>query len=230
MVCQAALRKIVGTNAIAAVTATDQAFAHGCVHGSAFGTVFFMDACRQHLQGLRLVAVLATAVLAFGHDTRGQMGDAHGRVGLVDVLATRAAGPVGVNAQVRRVDLDGLQLVGLGQHGHGAGAGVNAALRLCRWYALHPVATRLKAQLAVHAHALRVGCALNAQHHFLVAAQLAVGLADNFRAPAASFGVAGVKAKKVRCKQRRFIAPGAGANLDKSRPHVVRVFRDQHQL
>jgi len=83
------------------------------------------------------------------------------------VLTARAAGAEGVDAQVGRVDLHRLCFVGLGQHGHGAGAGVDAALGFGGGYALHAVATRLKAQLAEDA------VAFDAHHHLLVAAELA---------------------------------------------------------
>ena len=72
------------------------------------------------------------------------MGDTHRRVGLVDVLAAGTTCTVGVNAQIGRVDLDGLRLIGFGQHCHGAGAGVDATLGLGGRYALHAVSARLK--------------------------------------------------------------------------------------
>ena len=189
-----------------------------------------MDTRRQHLHRLRFVTVLAATVLAFGHDAGGKVSDAHRRVGLVDVLTTGAAGAVGVNAQVGRVDLDRHGLVGFGQHGDGAGTGVDASLGLGGRHALHPVAARLKAQPAVNAHAQRVGRPFDAQHHLLVATQLRGRLADDFAAPAATLGVTRVHAKQVGSKQRRFVTAGTGAQLQKSRPGVVRVFGYQHSL
>jgi hypothetical protein len=59
-----------------------------------------VDARRQHRHGLRLVAVLRAVVLAFDDDAGGQVGDAHRRIGLVDVLAAGARGAEGVDAQV----------------------------------------------------------------------------------------------------------------------------------
>jgi hypothetical protein len=44
--------------------------------------------------------VLAAAVLALHHDAGGDVRQAHGRIGLVDVLAARAAGAEGVGAHV----------------------------------------------------------------------------------------------------------------------------------
>ena len=49
---------------------------------------------------------LRALVLALDDDARGPVGDPHGRVGLVDVLAARAAGAVGVDLEVLVVDLD----------------------------------------------------------------------------------------------------------------------------
>src|SRR3989344_5270985 len=106
------LREVVGADAVAAVAAADQALAQSGLLGGAFAALLFLDTCLQHLQRLGLVAVLAAAVLAFGHDAGGQVDHTHGRIGLVDVLATGAAGAEGVDAQVCRVELDGLVLVG----------------------------------------------------------------------------------------------------------------------
>jgi hypothetical protein len=100
----------------------------------------------QHGHRLGLVAVLAAVVLALGHHAGGQVGDADGAVGLVDVLAAGAAGAEGVDAQLGRVELHLLGLVGLGHHRHRAGAGVDAALRLGGRHALHAVAAGLEAQ------------------------------------------------------------------------------------
>src|SRR5690606_8123588 len=93
------------------------------------------------------------AVLAFGGDAGRQVGDPHGRVGLVDVLAAGTARAVGVDAQLGWIELNGQGFVWLGHHGDGRSAGVNAALSFSHRYALHAVATRFEAQLAVGARA-----------------------------------------------------------------------------
>jgi hypothetical protein len=80
------------------------------------------------------------------------------------VLPARAAGAEGVDAQLRRVERDGLVLIGFGHHGHGAGAGVDAALGFGGGHTLHAVAARFELECAVHV------IALYAQHDFLVAA------------------------------------------------------------
>ena len=91
MVGDAALRKVVGADALGAVAAADQRFALGGNLAVRFLLLFVLDARGQHAHCLRLVLVLRAAVLAFDHGAGRQMGDAHGGVGLVDVLAARTA-------------------------------------------------------------------------------------------------------------------------------------------
>ena len=98
VVGEAALWEVVGAYAVAAVAATDQAFALRGVLGGTLGPVFFLDAGGQHAKRLRFVAVLAAPILAFRHDAGGQMGDAHRRVGFVDVLSPRATGAESIDA------------------------------------------------------------------------------------------------------------------------------------
>ena len=224
VVAHAALRKVVGADAVAAVAAAYQALARGRFFGGALAALFFLQARLQHLQRARLVAVLAAAVLAFGHQARGQVNHAHGGIGFVDVLAARAAGAEGVDAQIGRVERDGGSLVRLGHHGHGGGAGVDAALRFRHGHALHAVPARFVAQAAIRAFAR------HAQHHFLVAAQLGGRFAHHFHAPALRFGVAGVHAGQIACEQRRFVAARARADFHEGVALVIRVFGQQQAL
>src|SRR2546423_575179 len=80
----------------------------------------------EHLHGGGAVLVLAALVLAGGHDAAGQMGDAHRRLGLVDVLSTRSGGAVDVHLQVRGIDLDLDVVIDLGRDEHGCERGVAA--------------------------------------------------------------------------------------------------------
>ena len=50
--------------------------------------------------------MLRALVLAGHDDAAGKMGQAHRRIGLVDVLAAGAAGTVGVDAQIGVIDFD----------------------------------------------------------------------------------------------------------------------------
>ena len=53
-----------------------------------------------------LILVLRALVLATGDQAGGDVGDAHGGVGGVDVLSALAAGAVGIDADVFRLDDD----------------------------------------------------------------------------------------------------------------------------
>ena len=168
--------------------------------------------------------MLAAPVLAFGHDAGRQVRDTHSRVGLVDVLATGAAGTVGVYAQVRRVDLDRYRFVGLRQHSHRAGAGVNAALGFGRWHALYAVSAGLELECAINIFAL------DAQYHFLEATQFTRRLAQDLGLPALAFAKAAVHAQQVAGKQGRFVTARAGADFNEGVARVVRVLGQQHAL
>jgi hypothetical protein len=106
VVGDAALREVVGADALGAVAGADQALARAGDLLLLLARLRVLDARRQHRHGLRLVAVLRAVVLAFDDDAGRQVGDAHRRVGLVDVLAAGARGAEGVDAQVGRVDVD----------------------------------------------------------------------------------------------------------------------------
>src|SRR5205085_10737440 len=123
----------------------------------------------QPADGPVIVLVLAALVLALDLQLLGGAAlvpDADGALGLVDVLAARAAGPHALPLDVGVLDLD-LHLVRLGQHGDGGGRGVDAALRLGLGHALDAVAAALVAQVGVGV------LAGDAEDHFLVAALLA---------------------------------------------------------
>ena len=171
----------------------------------------------QHGQGLGLVAVLAAVILALGNDAGGDVRHTHGRVGLVDVLAPGAAGTVGVDAQVGRVDLHLFGFVGLRQHRHRAGAGVDAALGFGGGHTLHTVAARFELELAIHARAFK------AEHHILVAAQVGFAGRHDLHLPALALGVAAVHAQQVAGEQGRFVPAGAGTDFQQDVALVVGV-------
>ncbi len=70
----------------------------------------------QHRHRLCLVRRLRALVLALDDDARGPVRDAHRGVGLVDVLAAGAAGPVGVDLEIVVADLDVGDLVHHGRN------------------------------------------------------------------------------------------------------------------
>ena len=79
----------------------------------------------------------------------GQVGDAHRRVGLVDVLAAGAGGAVGVDAQVGGVDVDLDRVVHFGIDEHAGERGVAAVAGIERRLAHQAVHAGLGAQMAV---------------------------------------------------------------------------------
>ena len=188
MVRQAALREVIGADALAAVARADQALARGRFLRLLLAQLHVLDARGQHFHRLRLVLVLAAVILAFHHDAGRQVGDAHGRIGLVDVLSARARGAVGVDAQVGRVDVDVFHFIGFRHHRHRAGGRVDAALRFRGRHALHAVAARLEFQLGI--------CAIadDTHDHFAVAAQVGVGRRHQLDLPAVALGKARVHA------------------------------------
>src|SRR5690606_34832116 len=95
------------------------------------------------------VAVLGTIVLALHDDAGGLVRDADGRIGLVDVLAAGAAGAVGVDAQVGRIDVDLEGIVDVGIDEDAGEGGVPAVGRVEGALAHQAVHAGLGAQQAV---------------------------------------------------------------------------------
>ena len=85
-----------------------------------------VEAGAQHLHRLLFVLVLGALVLAAGDEAGGDVGDADGGVGGVDVLAALAAGAVGVDAEVVGLDVDDDGVVDFGRDEDAGEAGVAA--------------------------------------------------------------------------------------------------------
>ena len=144
------------------------------------------------------------------------MGDAHGGIGLVDVLAASSRRPVGIDAQVRLADLD-VHILHLRQDGDGGRGGVDAAPGLGLGHPLNPVDAALELQPAEDALAGDRGDDL------LVAADLALGDGVNLHPPAVEGGVALVHAEQVAGEERRLVAAGPGPDLEDGRGVLVPV-------
>src|SRR5690606_27598293 len=220
----ATLGKVVGADALGTVARADQQLATVGDLLVGRGVLLVLQLGRQPGHGLGAVLVLRALFLAFDHDAGGQVGDADGRFGLVDVLATGAGGAIGVHAQVGRVDLDGVLLIRLGQHRHGAGRGVDAALGFGFRHALHAVRAGFEFQLGKHIVTLDAG------DDFLVAAMLAGVFREDLDAPALLLGVTRIHAEQVAGEDRRLVAAGAGAHFQEHVAAVVGVARQQHAL
>ena len=180
-----------------------------------------LDARRQHRQRLRLVLVLRAVVLAFDHDAGRQVRDAHGRIGLVDVLAAGARGAESVDAHLGRIDHHVVDLVGLRHHRHGAGRGVDAALGLGLRHALHAVAAGFELEFRVGALADDPGDDL------LVAADLRALCEMISTCQRLRSAIARIHAEQVAGEQRRFVAAGAGADFEEDVALVVGVLGQQ---
>ena len=86
----------------------------------------FVEARAQNAHRLLAVLVLRALVLAGDHDPGRDVRDAHGRVGRVDVLAALAAGAIGVDADVVRLDIDLDALVDFRRDKHAGERGMPA--------------------------------------------------------------------------------------------------------
>ena len=223
MIGHPALGEVVGADALAPVPGANLAPAALGVGGVHLGLLLLVDAAAQHLHGLFAVFHLAFLILAGGHDARGQVGDAHGRVRAVDMLAALAAGAEGVDTQVLGVDLH-IHLIHLGQHGHGGGAGVDAALAFSAGHPLDAVHAGLKLHAAVGA------VARQREHGLLDTAQLGPADVHLAHLQVVALGIAGVHAQQQRAKQAGLVAAGAAADFHHHVALVVGVLGDQEQL
>ena len=151
------------------------------------------------------------------------MGDAHGGLGLVDVLATGTGSAVNIDAQVFGADLH-VHFLGFGHHGHGGGGSMDAALGLGGGHALHAVGTGLELEVAVHA------VTGDEADDFLVAAAVGRGFAHDLHLPALDFGITGVHAEEVGGEQGRFLTAGTGADFKDGVLFVQRVLGQQQHL
>src|SRR5258706_9342219 len=223
MVGDTALGKIIGADAIGAVARADEVLAGRRLLVGLLLDLLRLDARREHAPRLLGVLVLAPAVLALPHAPRGQVGEANRRIGLVHVLAAGAARAIGIDANVRWVDLD-IGRGDFGHHRHRRRRRVDAALRLGRRHALHAVAAGLELEL-------RVGAMPDdARDDLLVASGLAQALRNDLDLPAVALGEARVHAEEVAREDRALVAAGSGADLEEEIALVVRIARHEHAL
>ena len=152
---------------------------------------------------------------------RRQMRDPDRRVRLVDVLAARARRAVGVDLQVRLVDLDLADVLGLGEHRDGAGRRVDASLRFRLRHALHAMHAGLELELRVRAFAR------DARDDLAVAAVLAGIRAQDLHAPALPLGVAAVHPVQIAREDRGLVPARARADLEEQIRVVVGVLRHE---
>ena len=221
MIGDPSLREVVSANPLGAVAAADLAFAGRSLGGVALFGLRREQSRRQQGERPRAVLVLRALVLALDDDAARQVRDADRRVGLVDVLAARARRTIGVDAQVRGIHRDVVDLVEFGQHRHRTRGGVDPSLCLGGGHSLHAMRARLETQPRVGA------LADDAADHLAVAAVLARILGDEFDGPAVALGVARVHAQKVAREDRRLVAAGTRTDLEEDVALIVRVLRHE---
>src|SRR6185437_1718027 len=106
----------------------------------------FIQFRAHHLHRAVLVLVLRALVLATSHQPRRNVRDAHRRVSRVHMLAAFAAAPVGIDAQVFRLDLDVDRVVDLRAYKHAGKAGMPSFRGVERRDAHQPMHARLARQ------------------------------------------------------------------------------------
>ena len=173
VVGDAALREVVGADALGAVARADLVLALGGARLVALGLLGVVELGAQHRHRLGAVLVLRALLLHHHDDAARHVGDADRGFGLVDVLAAGALRSHGVDLEVVRLDLD-VDVLDLGQHRDGRGRGVDAALRLGVGHALDAVHAGLELQPGERPAAPDLG------DDFLEAALGALGEGEDF--------------------------------------------------
>ena len=139
------------------------------------------------------------------------------------MLATRAAGPVDLHLDVRRVQLH-VHPFRLRQHGHRGGGGLDAAIGLRHRHPLDPVDAALEFQPGPGALALDEDAAL------LHAPQLRLVQLHGVSPPAPGGSVHGVHPQQRRGEQRRLLAAGTRPDLQDHVLPVIGILGQQQEL
>ena len=222
MIGHTVLGEVIGADALAAVAAADLAAALLGDGGALLFLLGLIEAGAEDLHGAILVFILAALVLAFDDRAGGQVRDADGAFGFVDMLAARAGGPVGVDLQIVRIEPE-LHLADLGQDGDRGRRGVDPPAGFGDRDTLDAVAAGLELQPGPGA------LALDDKADLLEAAELGLAGVCDLDAPAAALGVHGIHAEKVGGKQHALLPADAAADLHDDVFAVVRVLRQQQE-
>ena len=150
------------------------------------------------------------------------MRDADGRFGLVDFLAAGSGRAEQVDAQFFRLDFHFADFLDLGQHGHGRGGSMDAALGFGFRHALHAVPAAFVAQDLVDVRAF------HGKDDFLEPAQIGRRRVDHARLPALGIRETRIHPEQVAREQGGFLAAGARADFQDRVAAVVGI-RRQHQ-
>ena len=221
VVGDAALREIVGPNALGTVPRTDERFSLARFLGLLFGLPHGVETCGEHGHGARLVLRLRAFVLTFHGESRRKVRDAHGRVGLLHVLAAGARGAEDVDAKILGGEIRHLDRVEFRQDGDRGGRRVDASLGFGDGDALHAVHARFELEGGVG------GPSDDSDDDFAVTAEVARIFRDDFGLPAPVFRVAQIHAQKIPRKEGGFVAARAGPDFEKEVLFVVRILGEE---
>jgi hypothetical protein len=219
----AALRKVVGPDALRPVARADLRAAVGGSRRFAGRALHLVEPCPQHLERLGLVLVLRLLVLLLHDEPAWQVRDANGAVRRVDGLAARSARPEDVDAKVLLVDPD-VDLLGLRQHGHGRRRCVDAPGGFRGRDALHAVDSRFELQARKHPAARDRGARL------LVAAEPGLVDAEDLHTPPVQLRITKIHAEKFGREECRLLAARARPHFQDRVALVRLVLREQHHL
>jgi len=106
VVGESVLGEVVGANFFGAVTRADHGFTLGGFGFGFFALLFVEEFGAEHFHGGGAVFVLGAFVLTLDDYAGGNVGDADGGVGGVDVLAAGSGGAIGVDSEVFGFDFD----------------------------------------------------------------------------------------------------------------------------
>src|SRR5581483_11963733 len=152
VVSDAALRKIIGADALAAVARADQALAFAGARRLDPRPLRLEQLGLEQFHRLGFVLVLGFFFLHRHYDAARQVSDANSAFGLVDMLAAGAGGAIDIDAQILVLDIY-IHVFGFGKDRDGRRRGMNAALAFRHRHALDAVAAGFEFEFGVSAAA-----------------------------------------------------------------------------
>ena len=180
----------------------------------------FEEARAQDLQGVLIILVLRTAVLAFHNDARWLVGEAHGRFRFVYVLTARSACAVCVAPYIGQIQLH-VHVFSHRQDRHGRRTGVHTSLGLCFRHPLHPVHAAFVFQPAVYA------LTLNTYRNLLETTRSSFIGIDQFPTPTLALAMPLVHAVEITRKNGGFISASSRTEFHHHGAVIYLVFGQQ---
>ena len=223
MIGEPVLLEVVGPDLLAPVAALDLSASGVADQCSLLLLTHLEQPGTKHLHGARPVLQLAALVLHGNDDPCGPVCDAHGGVGGVDALPAGARGPVHVDLQVVRVDID-IELLRLGQHTHGRCGGVNTPLALGDGHALHAVRATLELEVGPRI------VALQHERDLVDPPEVRQVGAEHLHGPSLARGIGLIHVEQVAGEQVRLLATLGATHFHDQVLAVVRVARQQEQF